>query len=39
MIELVSKELQRNGVPYNLLRYETSFKEDIIPNAIKDVSS
>ena len=32
VIELVAKELQFDGSPQNLLRYETYFREEIIPN-------
>lgn len=37
MVELVAKELHYEGQPQNLLRYETYFREEIIPSIIHQV--
>lgn len=36
-MELVAKELQYEGQPQNLLRYETYFREEIIPSVLHQV--
>jgi hypothetical protein len=37
VIELVAKELQHDGQPQNILRYETYFREEVIPCVMEQV--